>query len=149
MRKASTRNIKCNMKNIINTAVLYIKLKEWILGILIIRKTFFFFLFVSIWDKGLPIWYNSKESACQCRRCKRHGFNPWIRKIPWSRKWQPTPVFLPGKFHGQRSLLGYSDVAKSQTWLSNWTCTYMRQWQFSKLIVTISRCMQVKSHCTV
>ena len=36
------------------------------------------------------------------------GFNPWVRKIPWSRKWQPTPVLLPGKFHGQRSLEGYS-----------------------------------------
>ena len=39
---------------------------------------------------------------------KRHGFNPWVRKIPWRRKWQPTPVFLPGKSHGQRSLVGYS-----------------------------------------
>ena len=35
-------------------------------------------------------------------------FNPWGRKIPWSRKWQPAPVFLPGKFHGQRTLVGYS-----------------------------------------
>ena len=35
-------------------------------------------------------------------------FNPWVGKIPWRRKWQPTPVFLPGKFHGQRSLVGYS-----------------------------------------
>ena len=34
--------------------------------------------------------------------------DPWVGKIPWSRKWQPTPVFLPGKFHGQRSLVGYS-----------------------------------------
>ena len=39
---------------------------------------------------------------------KRHRFNPWVRKTPWSRKWQPTPVFLPGKSHGQRSLAGYS-----------------------------------------
>ena len=38
----------------------------------------------------------------------RHGFDPWVGKIRWSRKWQPTPVFLPGKFHGQRSLAGYS-----------------------------------------
>ena len=38
---------------------------------------------------------------------ERSRFNPWVRKIPWSRKWQPTPVFLPGEFHGQRSLLGY------------------------------------------
>ena len=46
--------------------------------------------------------------VCQCRRYKRCRFDPWIRKIPWSRKWQPTLVFLPGKLHGQRSLLGYS-----------------------------------------
>ena len=39
---------------------------------------------------------------------KRQGFNPWVRKIPWGRKWQPTPVFLPGKFNGQRRLAGYS-----------------------------------------
>ena len=39
---------------------------------------------------------------------KRCGFDPWFRKIPWNRNWQPTPVFLPGKFHGQRSLVGYS-----------------------------------------
>ena len=38
----------------------------------------------------------------------RFGFNPWIRTIPWRRKWQPAPVFLPGKFHGQRNLAGYS-----------------------------------------
>ena len=39
---------------------------------------------------------------------KRLGFNPWVGKIPWSRKWQPPLVFLPGKFHGQRSLAGYN-----------------------------------------
>ena len=38
----------------------------------------------------------------------RATFSPWVGKIPWRRKWQPTPVFLPGKFHGQRSLAGYS-----------------------------------------
>ena len=40
----------------------------------------------------LPRWSSAKESACQIRRCKRHSFYPWIVKIPWSRKWQPTPV---------------------------------------------------------
>ena len=48
------------------------------------------------------------EAACWCRRQKRCRFNPWVRKIPWRRAWQPTPVFLPGKPHGQRSLAGYS-----------------------------------------
>ena len=49
-----------------------------------------------------------KESACQCKRRETCRFYPRVRKVPWSRKWQPTPVFWPGKFHGQRSLVGYS-----------------------------------------
>ena len=57
---------------------------------------------------GLPTWLSGKVSACQCRRDSRRGFNPWVRKMPWRNKWQPTPVFLPGKSHGQRSLVGYS-----------------------------------------
>ena len=36
--------------------------------------------------------------------CRRLGFNPWVRKIPWRREWQPTPLFSPVKFHGQRAL---------------------------------------------
>ena len=44
---------------------------------------------------------SGKESTCQGRRLKRHRFNPWVRIIPWSRKQQPTPTVLPGKFHGQ------------------------------------------------
>ena len=50
-------------------------------------------------------WHNGKESAYKCRRCR---FSPWVRKIPWRRKWQPISVFLPGKLHGERSLVGYS-----------------------------------------
>ena len=48
-----------------------------------------------------------KESTCQCKRHKRRQFNPWIGKIPWHCKWQPTPVSLPGNFCGQRSLEDY------------------------------------------
>ena len=55
----------------------------------------------------LPRWLSSKESASQWRRHRRHGLELWIRKIPWRRKWQPTPVFLPGKLHGHRGLVGY------------------------------------------
>ena len=54
---------------------------------------------------GFPGSDSGKESTCQCSRC---GFDPWVGKIPWRRKWQLTPVFLPGKSHGQRSLAGYS-----------------------------------------
>ena len=50
-------------------------------------------------------WLTDKESACQYRR---HKFHPWVRKIPWRRKWQPTPIFLSGKSHGQRSMADYS-----------------------------------------
>ena len=52
----------------------------------------------------LPRWLSGKEPAC---RCRRRIFSPWVGKIPWRRKWQPTPVFLPGESHGRRSLAGY------------------------------------------
>ena len=50
-------------------------------------------------------------------QCRRPGSDPWVRKIPWKRKWQPTLVFLPGEFHGQRSLVGYNpwDLKESNT----------------------------------
>ena len=56
----------------------------------------------------LPRWHSGKEPAYRSRRCRRRGFNPWVRRIPWRRKWQRIPMFSPGKFHGQRSLAGYS-----------------------------------------
>ena len=58
--------------------------------------------YTAIWGHRVV---NSKESIFQSRRCE---FDPWVRKIPWRRKWPPIPVFLPGKSHGQRSLVGYS-----------------------------------------
>ena len=63
---------------------------------------------------------SSKYSTCQCRRHRRCRFDPWVGKIPWRRKWQPTPVFLPAEFHGQRSLAGYSPWTQRRvkTWLS-------------------------------
>ena len=54
---------------------------------------------------GFPDGSEVKASASQCGK---PGFDPWVGKIPWTRKWQPTPVFLPGGSHGQRSLVGYS-----------------------------------------
>ena len=62
-----------------------------------------------------PGWLSGKESTCQS---VRHGFDPGAGKIRYRRKWQPTPVFLPLKSHGQRSLA----VAKTRTWLSDWVC---------------------------
>ena len=61
--------------------------------------------------------HSGKESTCQCRRCR---FDPWVGRIPWRREWEPPPVFLPGKSHGQRRLADYSPRShKSQIQLSN------------------------------
>ena len=57
---------------------------------------------------GFPGGTSGKESTIQCRKRKRHGFNPRVRKMGWRRGCQPTPVFLPAQSHGQRSLAGYS-----------------------------------------
>jgi len=59
--------------------------------------------FFSGFPGGLVV-KEKKKVCCQCRRCKRCGFDPWVGKIPWRWAWQPTPVSLPGEFHGQRSL---------------------------------------------
>ena len=64
---------------------------------------------------GFPAGTSGKEPACLCRRRRRPRFDPWVRKIPWRRKWQPTPVFLPGRFHGQRSLAGYSPRGRKES----------------------------------
>ena len=55
-----------------------------------------------------------------CLQCGRPGFDPWVRKIPWRRKWQPTPVFLPGKSHGWRSLVGYSLWGHKESDMTEW-----------------------------
>ena len=60
----------------------------------------------------LPMWLSGEEPAY-----RRLRFDPWVRKIPWRRKWQPTPVFLPGESHGQRSLAVYSPWGCKETWL--------------------------------
>ena len=51
----------------------------------------------------------------QCGRHKRHGFDPWVGKISWRRKWQPAPVSLPGESHGRRSLAGYSPLGRKES----------------------------------
>ena len=61
---------------------------------------------------GFPGGASGKEPACQWRRYKRCRFNLWVGKIPWRRAWQPTPVFLPGESHGQKTLTGYSQGCK-------------------------------------
>ena len=57
-------------------------------------------------NSGIPWWLSGKESPLQ--ECRRQSFDPWVRRIPWRRKRQPTLVFLPGESHGHRSLVGCS-----------------------------------------
>ena len=65
--------------------------------------------------RDFPGGSDSKESACI-----RTRFHPWVGKIPWKRKWQPTPVFLPGKSYGQRSLMGYNPWSHKELDMSEW-----------------------------
>ena len=57
---------------------------------------------------------SDKELNCQCRRQKRHGFNPWVGKIAWRKARQPTPVFLPGQSPGQRSPVGHKELSTTE-----------------------------------
>ena len=66
-------------------------------------------------NTGFPLWLR-RSSVCLQRG--RPGFDPWVRKILWRRRWQPTPVFLPGKSHGRRSPVGYSP----------WGCRVRHDW---------------------
>ena len=74
---------------------------------------------------GLPGGAAGKEPACQCRRHERLGFDPWVGKMPWRRKWQPTPVFSPGEAQGQKSLEGYSPRGRRESDMTECTraCT--------------------------
>ena len=71
---------------------------------------------------GFPGGASGKQPNCQCRR---RWLDPWVRKIPWKREWQPTPVFLPGKFHGQRSLVGYSPWGHKELGMTEQLSTYL------------------------
>ena len=62
-----------------------------------------------------PRWCRVKNLPANAGDCKRRGFDPWVGNISWSRKWQPTLVLLPGKFHGQRWLVGYSPWGRTES----------------------------------
>ena len=66
------------------------------------------------------------DSKSICLQCGRPGFDPCVGKIPWRRKWQPTPVLLPGKSHEQRNLAGCSPWGRKETQLSDFTFTFTK-----------------------
>ena len=71
------------------------------------------------------LWLSSERIHLQRKSLRRHGFYPWVGKIPSRRKWQPTPVLLPGESHGQKSLVGCRPWGRrSQTRLSDFTFTF-------------------------
>ena len=84
-------------------------------------------------------WKRKEKSACPFRGHSRYGLDPWVRKTPTNRKWQPIPVFFPGKFHGQRSLVGYKEsdttrthtyLCKKQSFLPKWIKINFSNWLF-------------------
>ena len=70
---------------------------------------------ILVFIQAFPGDASGKELTCQYRRCKRCRFNPSVGKIPWRKKWQPTPVLLPGESHGQRSLMGYGPWGRKES----------------------------------
>ena len=86
---------------------------------------------------GFPGGSNSKELACQCRTHKRCRLILLVRKIPWRRAWQPTPVFLPEESHGQKNLAGYSPWGPKETRLRD--CIYMCLYTHTHTICVYAR----------
>ena len=89
---------------------------------------------------GFPSSSAGKETACQFRRHNRHRFGPWVRKISWRRKWQPTTVFLPREFYGQTSLAGYSpwdhkELGTTERPRTDQNCQVQRRDNFMKLCI--------------
>ena len=98
---------------------------------------------LNIHSCGLPWWLSGKESACQCRR---HGFDPSVEKIPW-RKQQPIPI-LPGKSHGQRSLLGYSPWGhKEADTVTVTTTQFLKRQKKMNLSLTFIPYTKIKMNC--
>ena len=83
-------SLSCDLPKGIIAWVDYLESKDWI---------------NSQWASLLAQWW---KICLQCIRHRRHRFDPWVRKIPWRRAWQPTPVYLPGESCGLRRLMGYS-----------------------------------------
>ena len=89
--------------------------KDLILWFFLEFCSFSFYIYDPFWVKfyveckvGFPGIPSGKEHACWCRWHKRHGFSPWVGRIPWRRAWYPTSIFLSGDSHRQRGLSGHS-----------------------------------------
>ena len=82
----------------------------------------FIVLFRSTISFCLSDFPGDSDGKASCLQCGRPGFNPWVRKILWRRKWQPTLVLLPVKSHGQRSMVGYSPWGRKESDTTECAC---------------------------
>ena len=89
---------------------------------------------LSLLQHTFPGGLSGKESTCQCRR---YEFSPWVRKIPWRRKWQSTPVILPGKSHGQRSLAGYIPWVHSESDRNERLCAHTHTTMINTFLILL------------
>ena len=107
---------------------------------------------------GLPQCLSSRRICLQCKSWRRRGFDTWVRKIPWRRAWQPIPVFLSGKSHGQRRLEGYSpqgcrvghdwnDLAS--TWHFVWDSSNREFWLGVRGVLELKRRIYIYLHIYV
>ena len=97
--------------------LLFLQLYFYFISFYLLYILFLFCINIFLWSffysryargSGFSGSSSGKEPDSQCRRHERLRFDPWVRKIPWRRAWQPTPVFLPEQSHGQMSLAGCS-----------------------------------------
>ena len=94
---------------------------------------------------SFPGGASGKESACQCTKCMRHEFNLWVGKIPWNRRRQSAPVFLPRKFHGQRSPADYSPWGCKESHTTEWLSIIRKK---SSLLAVSHLCWQAECQTT-
>ena len=92
---------------------------------------------------------SGKESACQYRNSRRHRFAPWVRKIPWRSKWQPTPVFLPGESHGQRSLAGYSPRGCKESGTTEHACNTCTHTQYQQVTDNLKQSLKLRKYRSI
>ena len=81
------------------------------------------------------LWWLRWQSVCL--QCGRPGFSPWVGKSPWRRKWQSTPVLLPRKSHGQRSLAGYSPRGRKESDTTERLSTAQHRFLYLKNTITL------------
>ena len=80
-----------------------------------VQKHQFFNVQPSLWFNSHIHFSGGSDGKSVCLQCRRLGFTPWVGKIPWQRKGQPTPILLSGKFHGWRNLVGYSPWGRKES----------------------------------